>query len=91
MILAAAIKFHIDSTNQDVVLCGSRHHQIFKQLEPLGFEAGKGYKVIEQGFITDRGHFMDRYHAWYEAYACGQLKPAILCRNTKELFSEDLW
>ena len=39
MIIAAAIKYHIESTNEDVVLCGVRHGDIFVQLKALGFLA----------------------------------------------------
>ena len=62
MILAAAIKFHIEKSGEDVVLCGARHGDIFKQVKQLGFEAKKGYKEIEQGFI-DKGFKKDYYQA----------------------------
>ena len=29
MILASAIKFHILETNEEVILCGSRHDDVF--------------------------------------------------------------
>ena len=44
MILAAAIKFHIEKSGEDVVLCGARHGDIFKQVKQLGFEAKKDMK-----------------------------------------------
>ena len=43
MILASAIKSHILETNEEVILCGSRHDDIFKQLKYLGFEPKEGY------------------------------------------------
>lgn len=46
MILASAIKFHIEKTGETVVLCGCRHGDIFLQLKLLGFEPMKGYKAI---------------------------------------------
>ena len=35
MILAAAIKFRIERTGKEVVLCGARHGHIFDQIEAL--------------------------------------------------------
>lgn len=39
MILAAAIRYHIPATGKDVVLCGARHGDVFRQLEELAFES----------------------------------------------------
>ena len=58
MILAAAIKFHIENTDKDVVLCGHRHWNIYEQLKLLGFELQKGYKEVAQGFIDDKNNFL---------------------------------
>lgn len=88
MILCSAIKFHIDKTNKEVILCGLRHGDIFKQLEALGFEPHKGYKEIEQGFLTDFGIFLSRNQAYTVALKYGQLKHP---KDNEELFSEDLW
>lgn len=88
MILAAAIKFHIEKTNKDVVLCGYRHCNIFEQLQLLGFEPQKGYKEIEQGFIDDKNNFLTREEAYRHALLCYQLKTF---KRNKELYSEDLW
>lgn len=89
MILAAAIKFHIDKTNEDVVLCGCRHSDIFKQLKSLGFDPKKGYKEIEQGFITNKNKFLTREEAYIHAITCGQVR--LYREDMKRLMSEDLW
>ena len=96
MILASAIKFHIESTDKDVVLCGCRHGDIFQQLELLGFEPRKGYVEIEQGFINHKGEFLTRSEAYYHVKECGQLSNKILREKERldrfsELISEDLW
>ena len=88
MILASAIKFHIDKTNEDVVLCGLRHSDIFKQLKSLGFEPREGYKEISQGFITDKGKYLDRVDALSYALKYRQITDS---KGKTELFSEDLW
>lgn len=50
MIIAAAVKFYIKKTDQEVILCGLRHDAVFKQLKALGFRTHDGYKELEQGF-----------------------------------------
>ena len=63
MILAAAIKYYIEGTGKEVILCGARHGDIFTQLETLGFEPRKGYKEIAQGFIDHKNNFLTREEA----------------------------
>lgn len=94
MIVAAAIKFHIDKTDKDVVLCGVRHGDCFAQLRDLGFEPKKGYREIEQGFVDNKGNFLNRKEAWHTAAMCMQLSLNDVITETRsdpELFSEDLW
>lgn len=92
MILAAAVKFHIESTDEDVVLCGHRHWNVFEQLKFLGFEPRKGYKEVAQGFIDDKNNFLNREEAFDHAIQCGQIKDdredGDYCGR---LVSEDLW
>lgn len=95
MILAAAIKCEIAKTGQEVVLCGCRHGDIFKQLQSLGFDPKDGYKEIEQGFITHKNEFLNRKEAFYHAKECGQLSAKIISDRERigsvSLISEDLW
>lgn len=91
MILAAAVKFRIESTGMEAVLSGARHGDVFAQLAALGFAPKKGYRELAQGFIDHRGRFMDRKEAFEHAAACGQLPSRLLKEGTGELFSEDLW
>lgn len=98
MILASAIKFNILQTGQDVVLCGARHADILRQLEPLGFSPRSGYVEIEQGFIDHCSNFLSREEALEHAHKCGQLSTKLYHRRIdgseiggKALVSEDLW
>ena len=98
MILAAAMKIHIESTNSDVVLCAARHGNIGIQLKLLGFEPNKGYKILVQGFINHKGKFLSRSDAFIHARECGQISSFIVEQRLNqttngdyELFSEDLW
>lgn len=97
MILASAIKFRIDATGKEAVLCGARHGDIFLQMKLLGFEAKKGYTELEQGFIDQDNRFYTRQEAFEHAKACGQLCLKIVRDREnggvggKNLISEDLW
>ena len=98
MILAAAIKYRIEATNEDVILCGCRHGDIFMQLKKLGFEPRKGYEEIEQGFITHKNEFLNRKEAFEHAKQCGQLCEKLIDAREEgreiggiNLISEDLW
>ena len=97
MILAAAIKYNIEKTGKEVILCGARHGNIFEQLEQLGFEPKKGYEEIEQGFIDHNNNFLTRKEAYEHAKMCGQLCAKIIndresgCVGGRNMISEDLW
>lgn len=97
MILASAIKFHIEATDSEVVLCGARHRDIFNQIKALGFEARKGYEEIEQGFIDHKNNFLTREEAYEHAKMCGQICEKIIYEREeknifgKQMISEDLW
>lgn len=98
MILAAAIKFHIVETNEDVILCGARHGDIFKQLKQLGFKPKDGYVEEEEGFIDHHNNFLTRPEALEHAHQCGQLSSKIYYERIGgnhiggvNLISEDLW
>lgn len=97
MILAAAIKFHIDKTDKDVVLCGCRHGDIFAQIKDLGFKPKEGYEEIEQGFINHKGEFLNRKEAYLHAKEIGQICDKIIYEREQpssfgyNMISEDLW
>lgn len=97
MILASAIKYHIDKTDKDVILCGARHGNIFSQLKQLGFDERIHYKEIEQGFIDHKNNFLTREEAYDHAKMCGQLCEKIIHEREvdgkfgKQMVSEDLW
>lgn len=95
MVLAAAIKYHIKKTDSTVILCGARHAEIIMQLGSLGFLPRNGYEEIEQGFIDNKGQFLNRSEAFEHAKSCGQLCAKIVhereMSGNKDLISEDLW
>ena len=95
MLVASAIKFKIERTGKEVILCGVRHGDCFRQLEALGFEPRKGYEEIEQGFVDNYGVFRNRNQALLHAVQCGQLNADMRGQYSrgekKTLYSEDLW
>ena len=97
MILAAAIKYKITSTGEEVILCGARHGNIFAQLKALGFKPREGYEEIEQGFIDHNNNFLSRKEAFYHAKECGQIAEKLIYAKENgsdislDLISEDLW
>ena len=93
MIVRAAIKYQLyphDDTGGEVVLPLHRHGDGGVILKALGFEPGD-FKIIEQGFLTERGEFLDRREAADHAYECGQLVETAEEPRIDRLMSEDLW
>ena len=89
MIIAAACKMLIN--NNEVVLCGVRHGDIYNQLKQMGFKPND-FEELEQGFVTHEDIFLNRKEALTHAINCGQLCTKLLHENTfGELISEDLW
>jgi len=82
-IIAAAVKFNKDG--EEFIIMGKRHHNCFE----IAYQAGlRRPWEDEQGFMTDKFDFLNRYEAFNHAVNCYQLKSkcSISC-----LYSEDLW
>ena len=96
MIICAAIKIQIEGLDHETIIPCRRHGDGFKILKDLGFKPRVGYKEIAQGFITDKGEFLDRRQAFIHASNCGQFPTSaelLIEKNKKnfELYSEDLY
>lgn len=100
MILCAALKIEIkereESESRFVVLPCRRHGDGFSFLKEYG--RPKDFwtaKVVEQGFITHQGDFLNRKDAYDHALRCGQLSVSTIWykddRKDNELYSEDLY
>jgi hypothetical protein len=79
MIIQSAIK------KNGVVWTGRRHSDIFLQVKESGLPRETLHNAV-QGFITDKGKFLNRYQAARYAFKHGQIKNKI-----ELLISEDLW
>ena len=81
----------------------NRHHHVISLMHK---EGNAKYLLGQhtQGFVNDKGEFLNRTDAWYEASRCNQLLPPYNPTNPSqrrwdlevnktptELFSEDLW
>ena len=89
MIVSAAVKLILDDyAGTEVCIPVHRH----KDGKVIG-EKLLGYKpfVDEEGFLTDKGEFLDRWEAADHAYECGQLIETAEEPRIDRLMSEDLW
>lgn len=95
MLVCSAVKLKIEKTGEEVILCGPRHHFVYEQLAGLGFKPKKGYDVLIDGFVDEKGNFMNREDAFKYAIKIGQVNANIrneYWKGTKvQLYSEDLW
>lgn len=97
MILAAAVRYKVEATGKEVVLCGARHSDVFSQLDALGLVRNQDYYEIAHGFIDHKNNFLTREEAYEHAKMCGQICAKIVYQREdqvlfgKKMISEDLW
>ena len=89
MITKAAVKIYDKRQGKEVILPCHRHSDIPYVLYALGYKKIEDYLILEEGFLTEDGVFLNRHFAWLDAITDNQL----LIRNNdyQELYSEDLW
>lgn len=89
MILCAALRI---KGTQTVIGC-CRHGDGYSALHDLKPEIGMAQ--VEEGFLTDKGDFIDRTAALDHAWTIGQLSSTTYMTKHQsretELYSEDLW
>lgn len=91
MIISAALRLQIEGLDHETILPCIRHGDGFKILEDLGYYPKTGYKVLEQGFITQDRKFLNRKEAWEYAAEIGQLPATLIRYSSGDLYSEDLY
>jgi len=69
--------------HEKTVFTGKRHHHILHALFRQGL---KGHRILEQGFVTSKHRFVNRYEGWMIAVAAGQVKDFIM-----NFDDEDCW
>ena len=98
MIICAAVKTNfVNHLGKEVtvMVTGYRHGNCFDTMVKCGAPMPKDRWDEEQGFMTDKGDFLNRKDALKHALECGLLSSTIRNfkedRNEDELFSEDLY
>lgn len=95
MIICAALKIQVEGLDHETIVPCWRHGKGFELLVDLGFQAKKGYKVLEQGFMTHKGEFLNRKEAFQHVKDIGQCNATQRWywedHNQDELYSEDLY
>lgn len=95
MIICAAMRIQVEGLDHETIIPCVRHGDGFKIIKDLGYAPMAKYKVLEQGFVTNFGEFLNRKEALKHARICGQLSQSTLWykedHNDDELYSEDLY
>lgn len=95
MVICAALKIQVEGLDHTTILPCIRHGDGFRILEDLGYAPKTKYKIIEQGFLTQDGVFLNRREAFDYVYEIGQLSATTRQHHKRlgydELYSEDLY
>ena len=89
MIVSGAVKIYIPKLTE-MIMPVHRHKDartIMTQL--LGYDWSS--YAYQDGFLTDKGEFLDRHTAAIHAYECGQLVEDAETERIEILMTEDLW
>ena len=76
----------------------NRHSDVIRLVQ----DQNESLTGLVEGFLTNTHEFLDRTHAWYEAFSCGQLLPPYnpidpsqrrdeIMTEPGPLFSENVW
>ena len=87
MITSAAVTIFDHRQNKEILIPCHRHCDAFWILKEFGYKVGEDYEQGKQGFLTNKGDFLDRIEAKKHAQECSQ----VFATDFNELFSEDLW
>lgn len=98
MIVCAALRIDTRTEDDPIIICGYRHNDCYETLYELNSQFSKearAQNLITEGFLATKNRFLDRFDAYAEAIACGQLSAANreykADRNENMLYSEDLY
>lgn len=90
MIAKACVRIYTKEGKRYDIPChrhGDAFYIISQFLEPDDIDKSR----TEQGFLTDKGEFLDRQKAFWHAMACSQIPMTYTNALYLELYSEDLW
>ena len=95
MITSAAVKYYVYPFHKELIIPVHRHKDGETIFRIFDFHT-TDYRLLEEGFLTDRGEFIGRPAAVRYAFDCGQLDHHSLedieyIFDSGMLMSEDLW
>lgn len=95
MIICACIEIWDYDNPADVLyVCGVRHGDCYTTMTRMNLPP-KSKRQETEGFLDQHGNFYDRYEAFNNVRATGQLCATALAykleKGETELYSEDLW
>ena len=97
MIVCAALEVQVEGLDHLTYIPCVRHGFGFQILKDLGYAPKTKYKVLRQGFLTNKNEFLDRREALKYAKDIGQLSMTVQwfkednADYDMELYSEDLY
>ncbi len=89
VIVCAAIR-----NTRNEIICGVRHYDALMHAQIRRRGIWGPPHPVDQGFVDNKGIYMNRHEAWDVAMKAGQIKPGSLVRTHSlpwSLFSEDVW
>ena len=95
MIICAALEVQVEGLPYTTIVPCWRHGTGYEILRDLGYQPRKGYKVLREGFMDNKGEFLDRKEAFEHVKEIGQCTATQRYywedHNQTELYSEDLY
>lgn len=92
MIICAALLVQIEGLDHTTIIPCRRHGDGYMILKDLGYKPKTHYEIVEDGFITHTGEFLNRMDAYKHADECGQLSESVrMVSSNAVLISEDLY
>ena len=95
MLICAALLIQVEGLDHQTILPCRRHGDGFEILRDFSFMLKTRFSIVEEGFITHEGKFLNRREAQNHARECGQLSQTTMWYKQdhldQELYSEDLY
>lgn len=87
-IVAAAVQYRGITLSLEAP---ARHHTILQTMDILVGISQDELHSSYQGFLTNKGRYVNRVEAFYIAWKAGQITKEEKPGRNPELYSEDLW
>lgn len=95
MIICAALEVQVEGLPYTTIIPCWRHGKGYEILRDLGYAPRTKYKVLREGFMDNKGEFLDRKEAFKHVNETGQCNATQRYywedHRQEELYSEDLY